>query len=50
VWEDIFYPDHGMKNYRSELHQTMINLDFELERVKRLLKEKGIDPTPDLPY
>jgi hypothetical protein len=50
VWEDIFYPDHGMKNYRSELHQTIINLDFELERVKRLLKEKGIDPTPDLPY
>jgi hypothetical protein len=50
MWEDIFYPDHGMKNYRSELHQTIRNLEFDLERANRLLKEKGIDPRPDLPY
>ena len=50
MWEDIFYPDHGMKNYRSDLHQTIMNLEFDLERANRLLKEKGIEPGPDLPY
>lgn len=50
MWENIFYPDDGMKNYRSRLHQTIMTLEFELERANRLLKENGIDPRPDLPY
>ncbi len=50
MWHDIFYPDNGMKNYRSRLHQTIMDLEFELERAKKLLVEKGIDPSPDLPY
>lgn len=50
MWKDIFYPDDGMKNYRTRLHQVIMNLEFDLDRAKRLLKEHGIDPNPDEPF
>jgi hypothetical protein len=50
LWRDIFYPDNGAKNYRSRLHQELMNLEFELSRTKRLLQHHGIDPDPDLPF
>ncbi len=50
MWESIFYPDNGMKNYRSELVQTIMNLEFELSRAKEQLKKHNIDPNPDLPF
>lgn len=50
IWENIFYPDNGPKNYRSSLHQEIMRLEFELKRTKDLLKKHGIDSTEDLPF
>lgn len=50
MWGDIFYPDDGPKNYRSSLHQEIIELEFKLNRAKKLLVENNIDPDPDSPF
>jgi hypothetical protein len=50
MWKEIFYPDKGPKNYRSTLHQEIINLQFRLSRAHQLLKEHGIDPEPHFPF
>ena len=49
-WQSVFYPDDGMKNYRTRLHQEIMNLNHQLARAHKLLIEHGIDPTPDLPF
>lgn len=43
IWRDIFYPDNGPKNYRTELHLTIDQLDSKLSKAKLRLKENGID-------
>lgn len=50
IWESIFYPDNGMKNYRSELHLEIDNLRISLKIAQDLLIKHGIDPEPHLPY
>jgi hypothetical protein len=50
MWEAIFYPDDGMKNYRSRLHQRIMDLEFNLERARKTLKDNGIDPDSHLPF
>jgi hypothetical protein len=52
MWRTIFYPDNGAKNYRSEMHQTIMNLEFELERAKTVLEKHNLDINEglDLPF
>ena len=50
IWESIFYPDDGMKNYRSELHLTITRLEVKLSSAHQKLKNLGVDPDGDLPF
>ncbi len=49
-WRSIFYPDDGMKNYRSELHKEIARLGNRLSVAHKLLIEHKIDPNPDSPF
>ncbi len=42
MWESIFYPENGVKDYRNELHSTIEKLEFELQRATKLLEKNGI--------
>jgi hypothetical protein len=44
MWRTIFYPDNGAKNYRSELLQTIMDLESKLDRANNALLKHGIDP------
>lgn len=49
-WLSIFAPD-GIKNYRSELHRTIGELDLRNEQLERVLKENNIPlPYDDIPF
>jgi hypothetical protein len=50
LWRNIFYPDDGPKNYRSTLHQEIMNLEYQLSKAKKLLIEHGIDINADQPF
>lgn len=50
IWRSIFYPDNGMKDYRSELHMTIIRLENSLSVANKKLKEHGIDYEDGLPF
>lgn len=43
VWKAVFYPDKGPKNYRSELHKELFDLEREVGRLERLCKEHDIE-------
>jgi len=49
-WRSIFYPDDGNKNYRTQLHRVIENLEKDLAVAHKLLIEHGIDPEPHLPF
>ncbi len=50
-WQSVFYPDRGPKNYRAKLHTEIDDLYCQLERLRKLLAEHGIDdPTQDIPF
>ena len=42
-WLDIFSPD-GIKNYRHALHGEISRLESDVDRLRRLCLENGIDP------
>lgn len=44
MWTRIFYPASGPKDYRDELHHEIWRLGQEVERLRSLCRERGIDP------
>lgn len=50
MWEDIFYPDKGFKNYRTQLHEEINWLSVKLKVAQDRLKEHGLEPDPDSPF
>lgn len=45
MWKKIFYPLNGMKNYRNQLHNELMDKDVEINRLKQLCIDNNIDPT-----
>jgi len=50
MWEDIFYPDNGPKNYRSSMHLRIMDLERDNARLIKLLEDNGLDPNLYLPF
>lgn len=44
MWAQIFYPASGPKDYRDELHHEIWRLEQEVERLRKLCRDRGIDP------
>jgi hypothetical protein len=44
-WHTVFYPDRGPKNYRSELHHTIIRLENTMAVMRDKMKAAGLDIT-----
>ena len=42
-WRDVFYPDHGPKNYRSEIYAALEKSEAEVARLVKLCKANGLD-------
>lgn len=40
IWQSIFYPDNGMKNYRTQLHVEIDRLNSEVRVLKDKLKKQ----------
>lgn len=52
MWQDIFNPAHGPKDYRHDLHREIAKLESEVYRLKSLCTEHGIkgeDPN-EIPF
>lgn len=48
AWQAIFW---DAEQYRDRLHATIDELEMEVERLRRLLREKGIEAKdPDMPF
>lgn len=52
MWQSIFYPDGGPKDYRDDLHREIANLEGRVERLRDLCIQHGVDPDDgeDLPF
>ena len=50
MWLDIFDLDSGIKDYRHTLHKKIDKLESENNRLKRLLKENGIEDPEEIPF
>lgn len=48
-WQHIFSPTGG-KEYRHRLHVKISELEFEVEKLKNLLKENDIPFEEDIPF
>lgn len=42
MWLNIFNPNNGPKNYQNSLHNEIYNLERDVEKLKKLLREKGV--------
>jgi len=42
-WRDVFYPDHGAKNYRSEIYAALEKSEAEVARMVKIFEANGID-------
>jgi hypothetical protein len=47
MWLDMFYPGNDGKNYRHKLYSDIENLEQQVEELKRVCLEHGIDPLKD---
>lgn len=52
LWQGIFYPVGGLKDYRDELHAEIEKLGDEVKRLKTLCLANGINPhgSEDMPF
>lgn len=50
-WQEIFSPNGG-KEYRHRLHQKIFELEFEITKLKKLLKDNNIpfQDNDDIPF
>lgn len=47
-WQAIFWDSD---QYRDRLYQTILELEIEVERLRKLLNERGVDTkNPDVPF
>jgi hypothetical protein len=44
MWGGIFYPAAGYKDYRHRLHRDIGALEIEIDRLKAVCREHGINP------
>lgn len=47
LWIGIFASGNTAKDYRSELHQALRKSELEIERLRKLLKDNGIEDLAD---
>lgn len=43
IWKSIFYPDNGMKDYLTDMHYRIRNLEIKLSVAQDKLREHGIE-------
>lgn len=43
MWRQVFYPAGGPKDYRDDLHREIARLEREVERLRLLCAEHGVD-------
>lgn len=44
-WMKVFYPDDGAKKYRSTLHAELADAYGQIDRLEKLCRANGVDPT-----
>jgi hypothetical protein len=49
-WLSIFDMDSGMKDYTHSLHKEINRLEYEVERLERLLQEHNIKDPDKIPF
>jgi hypothetical protein len=49
-FETILEAASGTKDYRHRLHHEIWGLEFENDKLKKLLKKHGIDEPPEVPF
>lgn len=47
MWLDIFNPTDGPKQYRHSLHNEIFHLECQVDRLKKLLEDNGIEDPDD---
>ncbi len=50
MWLTIFNAADDPKNYRAGLHMKIFSLECQIEKLKKLCKEKGIDIPDERPF
>lgn len=52
MWENLFYPLRGMKDYRTSVFMELLDKEREIARLKKLCKDNNIDPENpnDIPF